>query len=510
MGTDKTVTVSALSLTGADAGNYVLGNNTVSGPVGVINVDTLTVSGVTAQNKVYDGTNSATIDTSAATLSGVIAGDDVSLVISGPAGLFSDNNVGVDKLVSVSGLSLSGPDAGNYVISISPSVTANITPATLIVTASPATMTYGGTLPALTDTVSGLVGRDTAGLVLTGSLATTATASSPAGNYPITVGTLAAVNGNYTITFNAAILSITPAQLTITANNATKVYGAPIPVLTASYSGLVNGDTAASLTVPASLTTSATSSSQAGAYRINVGGASSSDYTITYVPGTLTITQAGSTGGSTGSSISSVSVSTVVAAHTDTFTAQVASLTPGAGHPTGQVTFLIDGTPIATVAVNPATGQASFSTSSVGLGPHLVMAIYTGDSVFQPSQSAYSSFVVATASTQSILTAQGVRNRRGKIIEVILKSQVMVVSPGVGVPGGVVTYFRKSHRLARVALVDGSATLKLRPKQSLNKSFSVEYSGDTNFNASGSPSVVPIKKSLTKSARPVPVFFDRG
>ena len=83
----------------------------------------------------------------------MIAGDDVSLVTSGSVGLFSDNNVGVSKLVSVRGLSLSGPGAGNYVISISPSMTANITPAPLTVTANPATMTYGGTLPTLTDTV---------------------------------------------------------------------------------------------------------------------------------------------------------------------------------------------------------------------------------------------------------------------------------------------------------------------------------------------------------------------
>ena len=44
VGTGKTVTVTGLSLTGADADNYVLGNNTASGPVGVINAAPLTVS----------------------------------------------------------------------------------------------------------------------------------------------------------------------------------------------------------------------------------------------------------------------------------------------------------------------------------------------------------------------------------------------------------------------------------------------------------------------------------
>ena len=41
---------------------------------------------------------------------------------------------------------------------------------------------------------------------------------------------------------------MTQAALTITANNQSKVYGAALPALTASYSGFVNGDTSASLT----------------------------------------------------------------------------------------------------------------------------------------------------------------------------------------------------------------------------------------------------------------------
>ena len=44
-------------------------------------------------------------------------------------------------------------------------------------------------------------------------------------------------------------LTVTPAGLTITADDQTKVYGAALPTLTASYSGFVNGDTAASLTI---------------------------------------------------------------------------------------------------------------------------------------------------------------------------------------------------------------------------------------------------------------------
>ena len=64
VGTDKTVTVSGLSLTGADAGNYVLTPPTTTAN---ITAATLTVTGITASNKVYDGTTDATLDTTNAT-----------------------------------------------------------------------------------------------------------------------------------------------------------------------------------------------------------------------------------------------------------------------------------------------------------------------------------------------------------------------------------------------------------------------------------------------------------
>ncbi len=57
-----------------------------------------------------------------------------------------------------------------------------------------------------------------------------------------------AVDSDYSISYVAGALTVTPAALTITANNQTKVYGAALPTLTASYSGFVNGDTSASLT----------------------------------------------------------------------------------------------------------------------------------------------------------------------------------------------------------------------------------------------------------------------
>jgi Ca2+-binding RTX toxin-like protein len=93
-------------------------------------------------------------------------------------------------------------------------------------------------------------------------------------------------------TSNAVSQTVTPAPLTITANNESMSYGGAIPTLTVSYSGLVNGDTAATFakapnTAPTATTVPA--SSDVGSYAIAVAGASDPNYTITYADGTLTI-----------------------------------------------------------------------------------------------------------------------------------------------------------------------------------------------------------------------------
>ena len=89
-------------------------------------------------------------------------------------------------------------------------------------------------------------------------------------------------------------LTVTPAPLTITANDQTKVYGAALPTLTAIYTGFVNGDTSASLTTLPTITTTATAASHvAGSpYAITASGAVDADYTISYVAGNLTVTPA--------------------------------------------------------------------------------------------------------------------------------------------------------------------------------------------------------------------------
>lgn len=87
--------------------------------------------------------------------------------------------------------------------------------------------------------------------------------------------------------------TITKAPLNIIANDKAIVYGEEIPELDCSYIGFKNGETAdyALSTFP-SLVTSAKKGSDAGTYKINISGAMSKNYSLSYTSGTLTIKKA--------------------------------------------------------------------------------------------------------------------------------------------------------------------------------------------------------------------------
>jgi hypothetical protein len=155
VGTAKTVSVSGIALSGTDAGNYSA--NTTASATADITAKSLTVSGITAADKVYDATTTATITTDSATLSGVLSGDTVTLAAGSATGAFATKNAGTGKVVNVSGLSLTGTDASNYTLT-QPTASASITKAGLTVTADNKTRAAGDPNPTLTASYSGFVG----------------------------------------------------------------------------------------------------------------------------------------------------------------------------------------------------------------------------------------------------------------------------------------------------------------------------------------------------------------
>ncbi|MEP6662678.1 MAG: YDG domain-containing protein, partial [Verrucomicrobiota bacterium] len=193
VGNGKTVSAVGLSLTGAQAANYTLASSSASTTAN-ITASTVTVSGVTAANKIYNGNATAIVSTNGAALVGVIGGDTVALTGSA-SGTFANSTVGIGKIVTVSGLSLSGADAANYVLS-SPTPTANITAASTLLGV---TSSLNPALPG-----SNIIFTATVSVVAPG-------AGTPTGNVIFKDGATAlstnALNGSAIATFSTSTLS---------------------------------------------------------------------------------------------------------------------------------------------------------------------------------------------------------------------------------------------------------------------------------------------------------------
>ena len=160
-----------------------------------------------------------------------------------------------------------------------------VTPAALTVTASDETAVYGQAIPTPTASYAGLVDGDT--------VAATCTTDAVRGDHVDAYATSCegVDDGNYTVTYVAGKLAITPAVATVTAPDATRTYGAANPTLVPAVSGLVDGDTAADLG-DIDCSTVTTDKTPVGTSDTDCTGGQSDDYTVTHVRGSLTITPA--------------------------------------------------------------------------------------------------------------------------------------------------------------------------------------------------------------------------
>uniref|UniRef100_UPI002FCDCF8B YDG domain-containing protein n=1 Tax=Massilia sp. S19_KUP03_FR1 TaxID=3025503 RepID=UPI002FCDCF8B len=279
------------ALGGADAGNYTLAANTASATADITKATINAVTGITAGNRVYDGTTGASLNLAGATFAGRLAGD--TLILGAPVtGAFSDKNVANGKTVAIGGLALGGADAGNYTLASNVARTiANITPASLVVTATGANRVYDTT----TNASVALSDNRIAGDVLSISNTGASFANKNAGvNKTVTVGGIAiggADAGNYVVNTSATTTAtMTQATLAVRVNNAEKDQGRTNPDFTASYTGLLGGDTVASEVADNLVfTTDATTGSAAGDYLVSAGGQTAVNYTLAYTPGVLTV-----------------------------------------------------------------------------------------------------------------------------------------------------------------------------------------------------------------------------
>jgi MBG domain (YGX type)/Domain of unknown function (DUF4214) len=294
--TSASLSTSPMLTTTADAASHVAGSPyaitasgaadtdyTISYAAGSLNVTAAPLT-ITADNqtKVYG----AALPTLTASYTGFVNGDTSASLIDLPS-LGTTATSGSNVSGSPYAITASGASAGDYAVTY---VAGNldVTKAPLQVTANNVSTIFGQAVPTLTASYAGFVNGDSASSLTTPvSLTTTASSTSNVNSYPVVAS--GATSGNYNVSYTSGTASVTPATLTVTPNNLSSVFGSALPSLTASYSGFVNGNTAASLTTPVTLSTTATSASNFGSYPITASGGSSPNYDIVDGHGTLTI-----------------------------------------------------------------------------------------------------------------------------------------------------------------------------------------------------------------------------
>jgi 6-phosphogluconolactonase (cycloisomerase 2 family) len=294
---DGTVTTDTASISNSSAVDANAANNSASATVTVAQPATTSLA-VTAASATY-GSASTTLSAVLTTPGGPLAGKTVSFTLNGsPAGSAVTDATGLASVTA----SITGLGAGSYSVTASfagdvnntaatGSATLIINPAVLTVTSANATRIYGDPNPVFSFTITGFVNGDTTAVVSGSPACTSADPTAAVGTYPITctTGTLSAAN--YTFTFVSGNLTITPAALSVSAADATRVYGDPNPVFTGTITGIKNGDN-----ITATYSTTATAASPVGTYPITPAlvdpTSKLGNYTVTSTNGTLTVTPA--------------------------------------------------------------------------------------------------------------------------------------------------------------------------------------------------------------------------
>ncbi|RYD98751.1 MAG: gliding motility-associated C-terminal domain-containing protein, partial [Sphingobacteriales bacterium] len=251
-----------------------------------------------AVNKAYGEVLTAVSGATDFTASGLQNGETVgSVTIAYGTGSAANAAVGTyDDQVTPSAATGGTFTAANYSITYTPGDII-VGTKTLVITATNETKTYGEVLTGASASTAfsstGLESGETIGSV-TIAYGTGSAADAAVGNYSGQVTLSAATGGNFTasnynITYVDGSIVVEQAALTITAEDKTKTFAAPIPALTAIYTGFVNGENASDLTTQPVLSTTATAGSPVGNYPISVAAAASANYAITFVPGILRV-----------------------------------------------------------------------------------------------------------------------------------------------------------------------------------------------------------------------------
>jgi hypothetical protein len=332
------------------------------------------------------------------------------------------------------------------------------TPPALTITANNKSRTYGAANPVLDASYAGLVNGDTpASLTGTLTCTTTATPASSPGSYPITCSGQS--SAKYTITYAGGTLSVTPAPLTITANNKSRTFATANPAFDASYSGFVLTDTIASLSGTLTCTTTAGPTSPAGNYPITCSGQTSTNYAITYVAGTLIVTGLPPL----------------------TVTANNKTRAYGAANPAFDVSYAgflgsdspasLGGTLTCSTTATAASPVGTYPITCSGQTSNTYSIIYVSGTLT----------VTGGSSTTTLLSNPNPSTLGGPV------TFTATVSPSTAT--GTVTFKDGPSTLGSATVTGGQATFLFSSLSAGTHSITAAYSGDANVGASTSPAL---------------------
>ena len=215
----------------------------------------------------------------------------------------------------------------------------------------------------------------------------------------------------------------------------------------------------------------------------------------------------------------SSSPTTPVFGQTVTLSATVAPVSPGAGAPTGKVTFYNGTTSIGSVTLTAANnGIGTITYAGLPLGPTTITATYAGDTSFLGSSATTSNggavtLTVSRANSTTVVSAS--LNPVGAGTNVTLTATVSAAAPGSGTPTGTVQFKDGSSPIGgpvTLSTVNGVTTATVTTSFSVLGAHTIvaTYSGDTNF--IGGPSAnftenVLYPSTTTVSSSPNPSFY---
>ncbi|HEX7652650.1 MAG TPA: Ig-like domain-containing protein, partial [Verrucomicrobiae bacterium] len=181
------------------------------------------------------------------------------------------------------------------------------------------------------------------------------------------------------------------------------------------------------------------------------------------------------------------SVNPSVVGQTVTLTANISVPAPGYGTPAGVVNFYDGATALG--SANLTNGSATFDLNTLTLGQHLLTAVYAGAGNYSNSVSTVLTQVVSQAASSTVAGASPNPTVYGQ--PVTFSAVVSAVSPASGVPTGNVSFMEGTNNWGNITLTNGSASLTLSTLVAGSHSFSLNYGGDTNYQAS-SDSVIQV------------------